>query len=85
MKAKIGEAIMEKWLEEDENLDMWHDSMSAKKRRILMTQWTGEAWRKLSSVKMFAKKLFMKTGCLITADGSDDDMIKPQGLQPYSF
>ena len=50
-----------------------------------MTQWTGEAWRKLSSVKMFAKKLFMKTGCLITADGSDDDMIKPQGLQPYSF
>ena len=84
MKAKIGEA-MEKWLEEDENLDMWHDSLSAKQRRILMTQWTGEAWRKLSSDKMFAKKLFMKTGCLMTADGSDDDMIKPQGLQLYSF
>ena len=33
-----------------------------------MTQWTGEAWRKLSSDKMFAKKLFMKTGCLMTAD-----------------
>ena len=84
MKAKIGEA-MEKRLEEDENLDMWHDSLSAKQRRILMTQWTGEAWRKLSSDKMFAKKLFMKTGCLMTADGSDDDMIKPQGLELYSF
>ena len=24
-----------------------------------MTQWTGESWRKLSSDKMFAKKLFM--------------------------
>ena len=84
MKAKIGEA-MEKWLEEDENLDMWHDSISAKKRRILMTHWTGEAWRKLSSDKIFVKKLFMKTGCLMTVDGSDDDMIKPQGLEPYSF
>ena len=50
-----------------------------------MTQWTGEAWRKLSSDKMFAKKLFMKTGCLMTADVSDDDMIKPQGLELYSF
>ena len=84
MKAKIGEA-MEKWLEEDENLDMWHDSLSAKQSRFLMTQWTGEAWRKLSSDKMFAKKLFMKTGCLMTADGSGDDMIKPQGLELYSF
>ena len=84
MKAKIGEE-MEKWLEEDENLDMWHDSISAKKRRILMTQWTGEVWRKLSSDKMFVKKLLMKTGCLMTADGSDDEMIRAQGLEPYSF
>ena len=80
VKAKIGEA-MEEWLEED----MWHDSLSAKQRRILMTQWTGKAWRKLSSDKMFAKKLFIKTGCLMTADGSDDDMITPQGLEPYNF
>jgi len=84
MKAKFGEA-MDKWLEEDDNLDMWHDRLSAKKRRILMTQWAGEAWRKLSLDKMFAKKLFMKTGCLMTADGSDDNMIRPQGLEPYSF
>lgn len=50
-----------------------------------MAQWTVEAWRKLSSDKMFAKKFFMKTGCIMTADGSDDDMINPQGLEPYSF
>ena len=49
-----------------------------------MAQWTAAAWRKLSSDKMFAKKFFMKTGCIMTADGSDD-MIKPQGLEPYSF
>lgn len=41
--------------------------------------------RKLSSDKMFAKKLFIKTGCLMTADGSDDDMITPQGLEPYKY
>ena len=40
-------------------------------------------WAKLQLPK-FAKKLFMKTGCLMTADGSDD-MIRPQGLGPYSF
>ena len=26
---------------------------------------------------------FQKTGCLITADGSDDDLIKPEGLIGY--
>ena len=41
-------------------------------------------WAMLQLLK-FAKKLFMKTGCLMTADGSDDDMIRPQGLEPYSF
>ena len=40
---------------------------------------------KLSLDKTFTKKRFMKTGCLMTADGSDDDMIRPQGLEPYSF
>ncbi|XP_044179647.1 uncharacterized protein LOC122961127 [Acropora millepora] len=48
MKAKIGEAMKE-WLEEDENLDMWHDRLSAKQRRILQDTMTGKAWRKLSS------------------------------------
>ena len=27
-------------------------------------------------------KLFERTGCLITADGSDDDKIRPQALEP---
>ena len=56
-------------------------NLSTKER----TQWTGEAWRELSSDKMFAEKLFMKSGYLMTADGSADDMIKPHGLEPYSF
>lgn len=84
MKQKIGEA-MQMWLEKEENLEMWHDKISAKNRRILMTQWTGHAWRELVSKPDFIRKLFEKTGCLITADGSQDKKIRPQGLDAYTF
>lgn len=84
MKQKIGEA-MQMWLEKEENLEMWHDKISAKNRRILMTQWTGHAWRELVSKPDFIRKLFEKTGCLITADCSQDEKIRPQGLDAYTF
>ena len=72
MKQKIGEA-MQIWLEKEENLEMWHGKISAKDRRILMTQWTGHGWRELSSRQEFIRKLFEKTGFLITADDSHKD------------
>ena len=53
---------MEKWLEKEENLEMWHDGIPAKTRRVLMTKWAGKAWRELSSDEDFVKKLFEKTG-----------------------
>lgn len=37
IKKKIGEQ-MEKWLEKEENLEMWHDGIPAKTRRVLMTK-----------------------------------------------
>lgn len=58
---------MERRLEEDENLDLWHDKLTMK-MRVLMTSWTAQAWKELE----FFRKLFQKTVCLITADGSDD-------------
>ena len=74
---------MENWLEQGENLDLWHDKIGAKDRLILMTKWAGEAWKELSKDMDLFTKLFQKTGCLITADGSDDNKIRPQGLDPY--
>jgi hypothetical protein len=50
MKVKIA-AEMERWLEEEQNLEKWHDKLSARDRRILMTKWTAEAWRELSKNK----------------------------------
>ena len=72
-------------LEKGENLELWHDKLSAIKRRILMTKWTGKAWRELRQDKLFFKKLFQKTGCLMTIDGTDDELIRPQGLDGYNF
>ena len=37
LKTKIGET-MERWLEDDDNLDLWHDKITAKTRKVLMTK-----------------------------------------------
>ena len=50
-----------------------------------MTKWTAAAWEELTKDRGFFKKLFQKTGCLITVDGTDDDLVKPQGLEGYKF
>lgn len=84
MKVKIS-CAMDRWLETEENLDKWHDKLSAKDRRILMTRWTEEAWSELKENKGFLKRLFEKTGCLLTIDGSGDEFITPQGLKDYHF
>ena len=48
-------------------------------------EWAGNAYRQLNrpSYDKFSWGLFEKTGCLITADGSEDDKINPQGLTNY--
>ena len=50
-----------------------------------MTQWTGHAWTELDSERKLIQKLFEKIGCLVTAHGSHNDKIKPQGQNLYSF
>ena len=55
MKGEIG-AAMEIWLEEEIN-DKRQDRLSAKDRRILMTQWTGEAWSDFSKDEIFFQEI----------------------------
>ena len=48
MKKKIGECL-DKWLEDEENLQEWNSTTnSGKKRRILLTKWVGQAWQDLN-------------------------------------
>ena len=83
MKVKTG-AAMKTWLEEENNLDKWEYRLSAKDR-ISMTQWTGESWSQLSNDQTFLMRLFEKTGCLLTGDGSSDVKISPQGFENYQI
>ena len=48
---------METWLEEENNFDKWQNRLSEKDRRILITQWTGEAWSELSNDETFSQEI----------------------------
>ena len=59
--------------------------LTAKESRILITHWAGDAYDKLNSAYCdnLRYRCFQRTGCLITADGSDDSLISPEGLSGY--
>ena len=86
---KLTAQAQDLWLELEENIDIWMGNsnkvLTASDRRILITQWVGEAYEKLKSPDYdnFKWRCFQKTGCLITADGSDDHLISPEGLSDY--
>ena len=87
LKVKVRQAHY-KWLDSDENADKWYGEdkkFTASERRILITHWVGDAYRALIEEKYddFRRKIFIKTGCLLTADGSGDDLVDPEGLPNY--
>ena len=53
---------------------------------MLITWWVGEAWEKLQRPEYDKLRMscWQKTGCLMTADGTDDHLIKPEGIPNYS-
>ena len=78
----------DKWLDIDAHLELWESAkLSAGQRRILMTQWVGAAWDVFNSPKYdnARRRYFEKTGCLMSADGSDDAYITPEGTAGYRF
>ena len=76
------------WLEYDQNIDLWmgnsEEKLTVKQRRILITQWVA-AYEKLRGpdYQNLRYSCFQKTCCLITADGSEDHLIKSEGLDCY--
>ena len=76
---------IDKWLDNEENIEKWHGKISAKQRRIVMTKWAGEAWEELQKYGDIFQRSFERPRCLITVDGSEDQFIKPQGLEKYTF
>ena len=59
--------------------------LQAWEKRVLVTQWAGNSWAKLCETYDFEASA-RSLGMLMTADGSEDDQIKVQGLtEPYTF
>ena len=85
----LTKAEQQDWLEHDENLERWMGNsahkFTAKERRVLIAHWVGAAFEKLqvSNYDYARYRCFGRAGCLITADGSADGKIKPEGLPDY--
>ena len=77
--------IQDEWLESDENVDLWLGNSGEKTRRILITHWVGEAHERLQSEEYNKTRYrcYEKTGCLVTADGSNGAKINHEGLHDY--
>ena len=70
---------MDEWLDDDDNLSKWEDNtLTASDRRILLANWYKKAVTK--ALQGDAKRqYFQHAGALLTADGSDDHLIKLEG------
>ena len=78
------------WLVEGDNLDLWYGyekSLNAMQRQILITHWVDSVWGTLCSPEYqnLRMRCSEKTGCLMTADGSENNKITPEGLKAYNI
>jgi hypothetical protein len=79
IKIYMGEEE-DKWLEDDGNLEKWEDNkLTASDRRILIATWFYCACMR-AFTGLAKRKYFEHAGALMTADGSDDDKIKLEGV-----
>jgi len=92
--GKMLQSFMEqelyRWLEDDEHVQRWYgnkEPYTDKEKRILITHWAGEAYGRLirQDYNQFRRSVWFKSGCLITADGSCDEQIRPNGLADYKM
>ena len=84
LKVLVRQAF-DRWMDNDDNADKWcspDKTFTAKDRRILICNWAGEAYETLLGPEYdnLRRRCFEKTVCLMMADGSEDDLITPEGL-----
>ena len=77
-------------MDDDEKIEKWYGEKSHitdSEKRILITHWTGNAYRKLceSRYDNFRWRLFEKTDCLITGDSSEDAKVTSKELLNYEL
>lgn len=93
VKREMGDAF-DRWAADTGNLERWtaekkDDSlnvnpMQAWEKRALITHLAAEAWEKVCRTFDFEKSS-TRLGMRMTADGTNDEIIKIQGMPEYSF
>ena len=72
-------------MKDDDLCEKWtRTGLAASEKRVLVTELVGGA-AEIVYARLDIKKIAQGTGALMTIDGSDDDKIKPQGLDLHSF
>ena len=84
LKAFISQEFYN-WLDDNDHCDFLYGAdskITASEKRILITKWCRNAYRRLNTPKYdpFQWRLFEKTSYLITADGSNNTKINPEGI-----
>ena len=75
------------WLTKKANRKAWTRSrIDAQLRRRLSLEFVGKAWGRIHTDEYTSLRLnaWLRTGCLLTADGSGDAEVRPQGMSGYT-
>ena len=81
---RFAEAIQTEWLDIDDNWNEWQEaSLSAGRKRVLLTWWYGQAWETVCERFDF-EGLFDKCGSSLTADGSEDDRMRASSCKSWT-
>ena len=78
VKVYMGQE-MDNWMEDETNCTKWEDNLlTASDRRVLLANWYCTAVNRALQGEA-KRKYFEHAGALLTADGTDDDLIKLEG------
>ena len=79
VRCTIGN-LLDDWLMQDENMEIWEKGMTASERRVLISSFVEKATNITLEKDDMRIGCCIRSDCLMTEDGSDDDKIKPQSL-----
>ena len=78
IRCTIGR-LLDDWLMEADNLEIWERGMTAGERRVLISKFVAIANEDAMGKDDSRVSCFRRCGVLLTLDGTMDDLIKPQG------
>jgi len=84
VKSGMGQ-YHDSWLEKDDNLNKGTEDFPMWDKGVLITKIAGDSWKHVCETFNFKALATCHIGHLMTADGMDDDKIKLQGIDNYTF